>query len=62
LGAEAGSSMDKLTLDIVGVIVVLAEDVITKVLVLKGVGMCWMAAVTWFEFMKFVSSIRRVAD
>jgi hypothetical protein len=62
LGAEAGSSMDKLMLDIVGVVVVLAEDIVTKVLMLERVGVCRMAVTAQFEFVKFVSSVRRVAD
>jgi hypothetical protein len=62
LGTEAGSSVDKLMLDIVGVIVVLAEDVITEILVLERMGVHRMAAMAGFEFVKFVSGVRRVAD
>jgi hypothetical protein len=54
--------MDKLTLDIVGVIVVLTEDIVAEVLMFERVGMSWMAMATWFEFMKSMSGVRRVAD
>jgi hypothetical protein len=53
--------MDILMLDIV-VIVVLTEDVITEVGVLKSVHVCWVTAVTGFELMKFVGCIWGVVN
>jgi hypothetical protein len=61
LGPEAGSSMDKLMLDIV-VIVVLTEDVVTEVGMFEKVAVSWVTAASWFELVEFVSGIRGVSN
>jgi hypothetical protein len=52
----AGLSVDILMLDIV-VVVVPAEDVITKVGMFKSVCVCWMAAAAGLELVKLVSHV-----
>jgi hypothetical protein len=61
LQLAAGLSMDILTLDIV-VIVVLAEDIMTEVEMLKGVNMGWMAVSSQFELMEFVCGVGWIVD
>jgi hypothetical protein len=55
-----GLSVDILTLDIVGVIVILAVEVMAEVLVLQRVSMSWMATSSRFELMEFVSGVERI--
>jgi hypothetical protein len=57
----AGLLVDILTLDIVGVIVILAVEVAAEVLVLQRMSMSWMATSSWFELVKFVSGIGGIA-
>jgi hypothetical protein len=57
----AGLSMDILTLDIVGVIVILAVEVMAEVLVFQRVCMSWMATSSWLELVKLVGHIGRIA-
>jgi hypothetical protein len=56
VGPPAGSSMDKLTLDIV-VIVVLTEDVVAEVRMLKRMGMSQVTVTAWLELVKLVSGV-----
>jgi hypothetical protein len=53
--------MNILTLDMV-VIVVLAEDIVTEVGVLKSVCVHQMTAIAGFELMKFVGHIWGIVD
>jgi hypothetical protein len=57
----AGSSVDILMLDII-VIVVLTVDIVTEVGVFKSVGVSSVTVTAWFELVKLVGGIRRVAD
>jgi hypothetical protein len=50
-----------LTLDIVGVVVILAVEVMAEVLMLQRVSVSWMTMSSWFEIVKFVSCIRGIA-
>jgi hypothetical protein len=60
LRLAAGDSVDKLTLDIV--VVVVAEEVATEVGVLEGMLMSRMATRTRFELVEFVGGVRWVVE
>jgi hypothetical protein len=61
LELAAGLSMDMLMLDIVGVIVVLAVEVVAEILMLQGVSVSWVTAGPWFELVKLVGGVGGIA-
>jgi hypothetical protein len=61
VGPPAGSSMNKLTLNIV-VIVVLTEDVVAEVGMLERMGMSQVTVTAWLELVKLVSGVGRIAN
>jgi hypothetical protein len=56
----AGLSVDILTLDIVGVVVVPTVEVVAEILVFQRVSMSWMTMSSGFELVKFVSHVGRI--
>jgi hypothetical protein len=55
-----GLSVDMLMLDIVGVIVISAVEVVAEILMLQRVSVSWMTMSSWPELMKLVSHVWRV--
>jgi hypothetical protein len=53
--------MDILTLDIVGVIVVLTVEIIAEILMLKGVCVSQVTMSSWFELVELVSCVWGIA-
>jgi hypothetical protein len=61
LQLAVGLSIDILMLNIVGVIVVSAVEVMAEILVLQGVGVSWMTMSPRLKLVKFVGHVRRIA-
>jgi hypothetical protein len=61
LQVPAGLLVDILMLDIVGVVVILAVEVMAEVLMLQRVSMSWMTTSSGLELVIFVGCIRRIA-
>jgi hypothetical protein len=62
LQLAAGLSMDILMLDMVWVIVVLAVEVVTEVLMFQRVSVSWMTVSSRDKIMKLVSGVGQIAD